>query len=134
MQTDPALPQDARTWAMLCHLSALVGLFGNGLGFVVGPLIVWLIKRKDHPFIDEQGKEALNFQITVFVLIVILTLVPVAIFLLASPIEVTFGMMVLIVLLGAALAVADLVLTVVASVKANAGERYRYPFSFRFIA
>ena len=45
---------------------ALVGLLGNGIGFLVGPLIVWLIKREDHPFLDEQGKEALNFQLTMF--------------------------------------------------------------------
>ena len=53
-------------WAMVCHLAALVGLLGNGIGFLLGPLVVWLFKNEDDPFIDEQGKEAVNFQITMF--------------------------------------------------------------------
>ena len=58
------IPKDVRTMAMLCHLLALAGYvipFGN----IIGPLVMWLVKKEDHPFIDEQGKEALNFQITV---------------------------------------------------------------------
>lgn len=63
-ETYDSIPRDARNWARGCHLIALVGLPGNGLGFVVGPLIVWLVKREDHPFIDEQGKDSVSFQIT----------------------------------------------------------------------
>src|SRR3546814_4703298 len=55
---------DQRTWGMFCHLAALSVLF-TGIGFVLGPLVVWLIKRDDMPFVDDQGKEALNFNITV---------------------------------------------------------------------
>ena len=54
------IPREARKWAALCHAVALVGLVGNGIGFLLGPLVVWLIKKEDHPFIDEQGKEALK--------------------------------------------------------------------------
>jgi len=55
--------KDDRTWAMLCHLSGLAGYvvpFGN----IFGPLIIWLIKRDQSWFVDDQGKEALNFQIS----------------------------------------------------------------------
>jgi len=51
---------------MVCHLAALVGLLGNGIGFLLGPLVVWLFKKEDDPFIDEQGKEAVSFQIIMF--------------------------------------------------------------------
>ena len=60
----PQLNQEVRQWAMFCHFAAFLGLvfpFGN----LIGPLIVWQIKKDLHPFIDDQGKEALNFQISV---------------------------------------------------------------------
>ncbi|NIM52490.1 MAG: DUF4870 domain-containing protein [Gemmatimonadales bacterium] len=103
---------------MICHIVALVGLIGNGIGFLVAPLIVWLIKKEDHPFIDEQGKEAVNFQITMFIagfVSVILILVLIGIFLL------------FLVLL------AMIIFPIIAAVKANDGEHYRYPFALRFI-
>jgi uncharacterized Tic20 family protein len=117
---------------MLCHLSALVGLFGNGLGFIVGPLIVRLIKRNDHPFIDDQGREALNFQITLFILAgagALLLVLLVA----SRPGRGSVGLILAIAVALALLCVADVVLTVIASIKANAGERYRYPFAIRFL-
>lgn len=132
MRADTTLPEHARTWAMLCHLSALVGLFGNGLGFIVGPLIVWLIKRSDHPFIDDQGREALNFQLTVFILAAVAALMMVLLVLTMAG-RTSMGLMLAIVVALSILAVADVVLTVIASVKANAGERYRYPFAIRFL-
>ena len=52
------IPNDVKTMAMLCHLLAIFTTF-------IAPLIIWLLKKNDHPFINEQGKEALNFQITV---------------------------------------------------------------------
>jgi uncharacterized Tic20 family protein len=116
--TMETVPRDARMWGMLCHMSALVGLLGNGIGFLVGPLVVWLIKREDHPFIDDQGKEALNFQITMFIAIIIsalLVFVIIGIFLL--PI----------------LGLLDVVFVIVAGINANTGQSYRYPFNIRFI-
>jgi len=95
-----------------------VGLLGNGFGFIIGPLIVWLAKREDDPFIDDQGKEALNFQITMFFAFVIsffLCFVVVGFFLL--PI----------------LVVLEIALPIVGAVKANNGEYYRYPLTMRLI-
>jgi uncharacterized Tic20 family protein len=110
--------KDVNNWAMLCHLSALVGLLGNGIGFLLGPLIVWLIKREEHPFIDEQGKEAVNFQITMFI----------AFFVAAILIIVIIGIPLLI-----ALGIIDVVLPIVAAIKVSNGEHYRYPFAIRLI-
>lgn len=113
-----AIPHNARKWAMLCHLTALVGLIGNGIGFLLGPLIVWLIKKEEHPFIDEQGKEAVNFQITMLAAAVVSGLL----------ILVLIGV-VLIVLVGLAM----VVFPIIGAIKANEGKHYRYPFTFRLI-
>ena len=56
--------QQAKQWGMLCHLSALSVFIGIPFGNILGPLIVWLLKREEDPFIDEQGRESLNFQIS----------------------------------------------------------------------
>ncbi|UCG50642.1 MAG: DUF4870 domain-containing protein [Candidatus Latescibacterota bacterium] len=113
-----AIDRDARRWATICHLVALVGLLGNGIGFLLGPLVVWLLKREDHPFIDEQGKEAVNFQITVFIAFVISVLLALVI--------IGFGLL-LIVLLAA------VVFPIIGAIKANEGEHFKYPVSIRFI-
>ena len=109
--------KDARTWGMLCHLSALTGLF-TLVGFVVGPLVVWLLKKDEMPFVDDQGKEALNFQITMaLIFCVCWVLMFVVIGLLLMPI----------------LGLVNVILVIVATIKANNGERYRYPFALRLI-
>ncbi len=58
---------DTRTWCVLCHASALLGLFFHFLGHLLGPLIVWLAKRGDSPEIDAHGKESLNFQLSMLI-------------------------------------------------------------------
>jgi len=58
--------QDARMWAMFCHLAGLVGFvipFGN----IIGPLVIWILKKDEFPYVDEQGKEALNFGILLLI-------------------------------------------------------------------
>jgi uncharacterized Tic20 family protein len=113
-----SIPRDACNWAMGCHLIALVGLLGNGLGFLVGPLIVWLVKRDDHPFINEQGKEAVNFQITMMgAAILCVPLIFVAIGILLLPL----------------IGIFDLVMTIIAGIKASNGEHWRYPLTIRFV-
>ncbi len=114
-----ALPsKEARQWATICHVVALVGLLGNGIGFLLGPLVVWLIKRQDDPFIDEQGKEAVNFQITM--LIAAIVSVPLCFILVGF---------VLIVIVG----ILAIVCPIIGALKANEGAHYRYPLSIRFI-
>lgn len=114
---------EQRTWGMLCHLAALSAFF-SGIGFVLGPLIVWLIKRDEMPFVNDQGKEALNFNITVFIVIAMLWLFAL----------VTLGIGLLIVVpLWIVIGLVWLIVTVVAAIKANEGEYYRYPFALRLI-
>jgi uncharacterized Tic20 family protein len=108
---------DERQWALFAHLSALVG-FIIPLGSVLGPLVIWQIKKNEMPFVDDQGKEALNFQITV--------LIAVLACLLLSVILIGF-------LLLPIVGIAALVLTIMGGIKANNGEAYRYPFTLRLI-
>jgi uncharacterized Tic20 family protein len=105
----------ARTWAMLCHLAGLAWILPitPAFGSVLGPLVVWLIKKNDHPFIDEQGKEALNFQITMLIyagVAALLMLLCIGFFLLL------------------AVGIVDVVFAVIATIKANDGYHYRYPY------
>ena len=112
------VPQEERTFGMLVHLAALSGFVGVPFGSILGPLIVWLIKKDSMPFVNEQGKESLNFQITVIIAVIIcIPLIFVLIGLLLLPI----------------VGIAALVLTIIAAVKANGGENYTYPFAIRLI-
>lgn len=108
---------DECMWAMLCHLTALSGYIGVPFGNIVGPLVVWLIKKDEMPLVDDQGKESLNFQISVLIYAVVSGL---AILILIG-----------IVLLPAVL-IFSIVMTIIAAVKANSGEVYRYPLTIRF--
>jgi uncharacterized Tic20 family protein len=113
----PTPSPEARQWAMFCHFAAFAGLlipFGN----LLGPLIVWQLKRDLDPFVDDQGKEALNFHITVSLAALVCMLLAV----------VVIGFL-LLPLLG----LAALVLTIIAGIKANEGQSYRYPLCWRVI-
>jgi uncharacterized Tic20 family protein len=59
-----AVSKEAKQWAMFCHLAALVAYIGIPFGHVLGPLIIWLIKKDDYEYVRSQGREALNFQIS----------------------------------------------------------------------
>lgn len=120
-----AIAEHERQWAMFAHLSALSALFTGGLGAIIGPLIIWLVKKDTMPFVDDQGKEALNFNITVAIAMAVL---------------IGVGTILMIVLIGFlfylvafALGVAWLVVVVIATIKANEGVRYRYPMTLRLI-
>ena len=114
---------EQRSWAMFCHLAAL-SVFVTGIGLILGPLIVWLIKRDEMPFVDDQGKEALNFNITLCLLGVVLGLF----------VLITLGIGALIVVpLSVVIGLVWLIVTIVAAIKANDGEYYRYPFALRLI-
>ena len=114
---DAKRQKDERTFGMLCHLLALAGYvipFGN----IIGPLIIWLIKKDEYPFVDDQGKQSLNFQISMMIYAIVsavLMLVIIGFFLLI------------------AVGIVNLVLVIMASMKANQGEAYRYPLAIEFI-
>ncbi len=117
-ETAGEIPREARKWATICHLVALVGLIGNGIGFILGPLIVWLLKKEDHPYIDEQGKEALNFQITMFI---------------AALVSLVLALLLISFFLMIAVGVMMIVFPIIAALKADKGVAYRYPLSIRLI-
>lgn len=110
--------RDERMWGMLCHLSALAMFILPAAGNIIGPLIVYLIKKDEYSFVDDQGKESLNFQITVTILMFV------------SAILIIIGIGILLLL---AIGIAALVFTIIAAVRANEGEFYRYPWSIRFL-
>jgi uncharacterized Tic20 family protein len=128
--------KESRMWGMLCHLSALAGVVIPGVGVVVGPLVVWMLKREEFPFVDDQGKEAVNFQLPFAIAFVIL-FSPRFLFsyLIFSILGLTlFSLILWLTSLAAfALGVVDLVLIITASMKANEGVAYRYPFSLHLI-
>lgn len=116
-QTPPVTPtqqepsQDAKNLAMLCHL---LGLLTNFLG----PLILWIIKKDEDEFVDEQGKEALNFQITIMIALTVAGV--------TACIGIGF-------IVAAIAGVADLVFCIMACLAASKGEHYRYPVAIRLI-
>jgi len=114
----PPDPQNERMWAALSHLAGLAAYVGIPFGHIVGPLIVWLLKKDELPFVDDQGKEALNFQISVTIYIALC--VPPAFVLVGIP---------LIILL----ALFQLIATIIGGVKAGTGVRFRYPLCIRFL-
>ena len=121
-QQSPVLPATEvkadHTIGMLCHLLSLTQLLGVPLGNILGPLIVWLIKRDEDPFVDLCGKESLNFQISMTIYMVIagiLILLFVGLFMI--PI----------------LMILNIVYTIIAAIKASQGSSYTYPLTIRFI-
>ena len=110
---------NVRTWCVMCHASALLGVILHFPGHILGPLIVWLTKRGDSPEIDAHGKESLNFQITMLIYDVIAGLLC----------FILIGFLLLL-----ALWVLNAVLVIIASMKASEGKFYRYPFTIRILS
>lgn len=118
METISYINNEERTMSMLCHLSALAGLI-IPFGFLLGPLVVWLIKKDQYTEVDRQGKDALNFQISMII------------YMLISGILVLLVIgFVLLILLG----IFNLVVVILAAVKSNNGERFEYPLSLKIIS
>ena len=112
--------KDEKMMAMICHLLPFVGCLVPGIPVlnIVAPLLLWLIKKDSMPFVDQQGKEVLNFQITVSIAIFacILTIWLILPFILAIGIG-----------------IAAIILMIIGAIKANDGVAYRYPFTLRLI-
>lgn len=108
-----------RMWPVLCHVSAFAGLI-IPFGFLIGLLLVWLLKHHENPDVEFHGKESLNFQITMLGYAVIGALLGMA--------SCGIGWFLMIPLVAA-----WVVFTVIASVKASNGEPYRYPLTLRLI-
>ncbi len=110
--------QDTRTWAMVCHLASFAGYvvpFGN----IIGPLVVWMVKKDTSTFVDEHGKEALNFQISLTIYVVVAAMLA----------FVLIGFVIL-----PALLILDIVVTIIADIEANKCNLYRYTLTIRFVS
>ncbi len=110
--------RSSKTWGMLCHLSSLCIFLGVPFGNVAGPLLVWLLKRDEFPYVDEQGKESLNFQICLSIYYIV-----------AAMLIFVFVGFLLLPLLG----LFQIIAVIVASVRANDGRPIRYPLTIRFL-
>jgi len=117
IETTEMVSKEERLWGMLCHLLSFSGYLVP-FGSILGPLIIWMIKKEEMAFVDDQGKESLNFQLTMLIAVIISAIL----------------MLVLIgfVLLGIVL-IFQIVVVIMAAIKANDGVKYRYPYTIRFI-
>lgn len=106
----PEIPKDARNSGMLCHLLGLIGF--------LGPLIAWLVTKDQHEFADQQGKESLNFQLSMLIYFAISAI---------------FCALLVGFLLILALIVLNVLFVIIAATKASEGKAYRYPIAIRFI-
>jgi uncharacterized Tic20 family protein len=112
--------KDAKMWGMFCHLGGLAMFLSVPFPFshVIVPLILWLIKKDDFKYVDEQGKEALNFQISIAIAIIIcipLCFIVIGLFLLPV------------------VAIFNFVMIIIASIETSNGNAYRYPLTLRIV-
>jgi uncharacterized Tic20 family protein len=108
---------EERQWAMLCHMSAML-MYVTVIGGFIAPLVIWLLKRDEMPLVADQGRETLNFQITILLALI------------------CAGILMIIVIgipIFAALLLFHFIVTIIAAVKSSDGIRYRYPFCWRVI-
>lgn len=110
---------DERTWGTMAHVSSIIGMFVGGMA-VLGPLIVWLVKKNESAYVAHHGREALNFQITMLIVSVILIVAG------------WFTCGIAWALLGVVW-LANVILSIIGAVKANEGQRWTYPFSIRLV-
>ena len=114
-----SITTNVRTWNILCHASALLGVLLHFPGHLLGPLIVWLAKRDDSPEIDAHGKESMNFQISMLIWNVIAGIL--CLVLIGIPILILLHIL-------------NIIFVIVASIQASEGKLYRYPLAIRLIS
>ena len=115
-----AITPDDRTWGTMAHVSSIICMFVGGLT-VLGPLIVWLVKKNESPYVAHHGREALNFQITM--------LIAFAVCFVAGFVTCGVGWA-----LGGLVAIVNVILSIIGAVKANEGQLWTYPFSIRLVS
>jgi uncharacterized Tic20 family protein len=116
--------KESYLYGTLCHLLGLSGIFVPLVGNIGGPLILWLLKRKESPFVNDQGKEAVNFQITVAICAAAAAIVSLPLRFVPLPTLSLYSVVQL----------ANLVFVIIAAVEANKGVKYRYPFTLRLVS
>ncbi|WP_261131726.1 DUF4870 domain-containing protein [Bacillus sp. Marseille-Q3570] len=118
MDHNSELSKEERNWGMYVHLAAFAGYLTAALGFIIGPLLLWLLKKDEYAYVDYHGKEALNFQISFF----IYGLVAGALMI----ILIGFALLPIVVIL-------HLIFMIIGTIRASEGNYYRFPLTIRFI-
>ena len=118
MEENKVLSETERNWAMLCHLSAFAGFFFPFGGGIIGTLICWLSRRDESAWVNVNGKNALNFQLSMILYIVLA--IPLLFIIIGIPIIIM-------------LVTLKIICLIIASVKASRGELFRYPLLIPFI-
>ncbi len=114
----PLSEDEERKWAMFAHIGTFSSMFVP-LGNIIAPIVIWQMKKNESDFVVEQAKESLNFQITLMIysiVSILLCFIIIGFFLIF------------------ALVIFGLIIVIVAGVKANDGEHYRYPMTLRLIS
>ncbi len=126
LEIDRDLPgQEIRKWAMLCHMGGLASLVPFPTANIILPLVIWLTKRNTDPYIDEQGREAVNFQISMFLYWALVTAMVVLLkFILIGYLFIWLPFLVIIAQVGG---------TIIGVIRAHDGENFRYPLILRFL-
>jgi uncharacterized Tic20 family protein len=117
----PPVSEPARSTVLILHLSALAGL-ATGIGFLLGPLVVWLLKKEEYPEVDAAGKDAVNFQITILLAGIVAGILCITIIglIIGIPLAIVVGL-------------AAFVMPIIGAIKTANGEGFRYPFAYPFI-
>jgi uncharacterized Tic20 family protein len=108
---------DEKNWGMFCHVAVFAGCIFP-LGNIIGPLVIWLMKKDQYGFVDYNARQAMNFQIT---------------FLIAMLVSALLSFVLIGILMMIGLGIFALVATIKAIVASSRGEYYRYPWSIQFI-
>jgi hypothetical protein len=111
------LSESERNWAMLCHLSAFAGYFFP-FGGIIGPLICWLTRKDESQWVDQNGKQSMNFQLSILLYMVLA--IPLIIIIIGIPILIFLGFL-------------EVICIIIASVKASKGEEFKYPVTIPFL-
>ena len=111
------LSETERNWAMFCHLAGFAGFFVP-FGGIIGPLIIWLSKRDDSTWVNENGKASLNFQLSMLLYMILAA--PLVLIIIGIPILAILGTL-------------KIIFMIIACVKASRGEEFRYPLAIPFI-
>ncbi len=113
------LDQNARQWGMFCHLAGFAPyVVAFPLASILGPLVIWSMKKGEHEFIDEQGREAVNFHLSALLIEIVLVIL--CMFLIGIPLLIAFEIF-------------KLIIMIVAIMRASSGEHHRYPLTVRFV-
>ena len=116
-ESQPDLTKDEKLYGMLCHLLAFAG-YAIPMGNIVGPLVMWLVKKEESSYVDLHGRESLNFQISILIYTVISAILVFAV----------IGIPLLL-----AVTILNVVCIIIAAINANDGKVYRYPMCIRLV-